>query len=325
MGLRSALGGLWQKQSAPTEVNQCCVSLQEGQLTLALVSHGAERPTLLQYASLSAPQGLTAEVFTQLAQTVDLSAAQLGYVLSQNQYRMQLTDLPNVAAAEVRQALSWRLADLFTDHHDPEIPDPANFTFDLLPLPSAQAGLPATQGLVFGLPNRILQPLQMSFHSAGLRLRVVDVANQAQSHLSALAEPDGRGLAVLSFNAHGGLLTVTQGGALYMTRHLETSLPQLIQADDSSRVMLLERVALEVQRSLDVFDRQYQALGLSKLLLAPLPPMPGLLQTLAQNLFLPVGWFDLESLMELPASEPGWTYWPVLGAALRAPAAEAVA
>ena len=309
---------VWRKRSSYTPRSSCGIAIRDGQLVAVQLTHEAgQRPVLLGHAVLPAPAGLNTALLQQLSQTMDLSGAVLRYVLTANQCRLQLTELPAIPAEEFKQALSWRLAELFADHQDQQEPNSSNFTFDVLPLPSAQSGKPPSQALAFGLSNQVLQPLQMAFHDAALALSVVDVADLAQRNLSALAEPDGRGLAVLSFNEQGGLLTVTQGGELYMARHLETSLVQLTRADEDSRNLLLERVALDVQRSFDVFDRQYQALGLSRLLIAPMPSMPSMLQTLSQNLFVPVDWFDLAALVDLPAAVQPWMLWPALGAALR--------
>ncbi len=305
------------KQQDAQASSTCCVSIEAGQLVLTQISRVNAHPVLMHHAILPVPLGLTTATLTALFSGHDLRDSQLIHVLSMKQYHLHLTELPNVPPDEVKLALSWRLAELFADNTEQQVPDASNFSFDLLALPSTQAGSPATQGLVFGLTNHILQPLQMAYFDANLPLQTVDVPDQAQRNLSALAEPDERGLAVLSFNASGGLLTVTHGGELYLTRHLETTLDQLAQADDYTRGVILERVALEVQRSLDVFDRQYHALGLSKLLLAPMPSMPTLLQTLTQNLFLPVDWFDLTAVIDMPANLPGWLLWQSLGGALR--------
>jgi MSHA biogenesis protein MshI len=298
--------------------NCCGVALQDKQLVAVQIAPASRhRPVILNYAVLPAASGVDSQTLQQVARCIDLSRTELRYVLASHQYRLQLIELPPVPDGELKQALGWRLPELFADHHDQQEPSSSNFTFDVLPLPSTQFNKPPSQALVFGLSNRALQPLQMAFHAASLPIDVVDVAALAQRNLSALAEPDGRGLAVLSFHENGGLLTITQGGELYLVRHFETSLTQLMRADDEGRNLLLERVALDVQRSFDVFDRQYQTVNLSRLLIAPMPLLPGLLPSLQQNLFVPVDWFDLDSLFDLPDEVHTWLLWSALGAALR--------
>src|SRR5438067_7603301 len=50
----------------------------------------------------------------------------------------------------------------------------------------------------------------------------------AQRNISALLEPEGRGVAMLSFDADGGLLTVTFKAELYLARRIDVTLEQLL-------------------------------------------------------------------------------------------------
>jgi MSHA biogenesis protein MshI len=320
--LWTALGrlgwGMGRSQAEPETTT--CVAQDAGRLVLVQSMRVNDRPVVMHCRTQPLSAGVDSAALQQLAAGLAVNTTRWVLLLPQDTYRVQLTELPQVPQSELRQALVWRLAELFADHTDAAVPTDANFSFDCLPLPAVQAGAAASQGLVFGLPHATLAPLQLAFHGARLPLSVVTVPELAQRDLSARLEPDARGQAVLSFGAQGGLLTVTQGGRLYMSRHLDTSLAQITQSDAYTRGMLFERVALEVQRSLDVFDRQYHALGLSRLLLAPLPDAHDAVHTLSQNLFLPVEVFDLTQAMDVPPEhqqDPG--LWLALGASLRPP------
>src|SRR5438046_1590690 len=82
---------------------------------------------------------------------------------------------------------------------------------------------------------------------------------------AALLEQEGRGLALLSFDERGGLLTITAGGELYVARRIEATHAQVLHPDAERTSMAHERVALEIQRSLDHFGRQYPSIALPKL------------------------------------------------------------
>ena len=60
-------------------------------------------------------------------------------------------------------------------------------------------------------------------------------------------------------------------------------------------------IDLELQRSLDHFDRQYNYVPVSKLLLAPLPQTIGLQEYLAANIYVPVESIDLGTVLDFPA------------------------
>ncbi|MGH8632286.1 MAG: agglutinin biogenesis protein MshI, partial [Burkholderiales bacterium] len=80
---------------------------------------------------------------------------------------------------------------------------------------------------------------------------------------------------------------------------------------------------LEVQRSLDHFDRQFSFVPVSRLLIAPLPDEVGLDTYLMQNLYVPVEVANLESVLDLDAvpdlaaPQTQSQSFMVLGAALR--------
>ncbi len=59
---------------------------------------------------------------------------------------------------------------------------------------------------------------------------------------------------------------------------------------------------LELQRSLDHFDRQFSYITLSRLLLAPVPVDLGVQEYLAENLYVPVQTLDLSEVLEFPGA-----------------------
>jgi MSHA biogenesis protein MshI len=140
--------------------------------------------------------------------------------------------------------------------------------------------------------------------------------------VAALFEDEGRALALLAFDENGGLLTFTSGGELYLARRIEITSGQLLDANDSVRQQVLDRLELEVQRSLDYFDRQFNYVTVNRLLISA-PRQSGLLEKLADNLSVPVARLDLAQVMDLTAvpeladadAQADALY--VLGAALR--------
>jgi MSHA biogenesis protein MshI len=160
------------------------------------------------------------------------------------------------------------------------------------------------------------------FEKAKLGLDVIDIPETAQRNISALYEEEGRGLALLAFGDEGGLLTITCDGELFLARRIEITLGQLQDADENLRQQYLDRVELEVQRSLDYFDRQFHHIPVNRMLVAA-PATLGLDKVLADNLDLPVEMLDLAQVMdtsavrELSDSEFACHALPALGAALR--------
>ena len=118
---------------------------------------------------------------------------------------------------------------------------------------------------------------------------VVDTTGwvSADLHVHAVNSPDSsvpneqRALAFLYVGPAHALLTINYRSELYLARRIEVGMTMLAEdASDETK----SRILLEVQRSLDHFDRQFPALGLGQLLVGPEPAETGLSAYLAANM-----------------------------------------
>ena len=170
--------------------------------------------------------------------------------------------------------------------------------------------------------NSVIQAKQALFGEARFGLSVIDIPEMAQRNIAAFLEPEGRGLAVLSFGDDGGLLTITHKGELYLSRRIDVSPAQVAEEDFERKQATFDKITLELQRSLDHFDRQFNYVSVSKLLLAPCVSF-GLDSYLASNLYTPVENFTLEDVLDISAvpdlaqAAVQQRYFILLGAALR--------
>ncbi|NRR31872.1 agglutinin biogenesis protein MshI [Oxalobacteraceae bacterium] len=238
-------------------------------------------------------------------------------LLADGEYQLLSVDAPNVPREELKTAVRWRLKDMLDFHVD-------DATIDVLDIPGDQNGGNQRGNAMFAVAarNSLLEARQQLFTEAKMHLRVIDIPEMAQRNISALLEPEGRGLALLSFNHAGGMLTVTFKGELYLSRRIDVTLGQLLEPDTDRQQVCFDKIALELQRSLDHFDRQFHFISVSKLLLAP-TGAPGMHEYLASNLYMPVeamelgDVFDLSNMPELQDMEQQPRYFLTLGAALR--------
>jgi MSHA biogenesis protein MshI len=239
-------------------------------------------------------------------------------LLAIGEYQMLSVDAPPVPANELKSAVRWRLKDMLDYPVD-------DATIDVLSVP-ADKGLAARNSTLFAIAarNQLIQKRQAQFDEAKLALQVIDVPDMAQRNISALLEPEGRAVALLSVNDDGTLVTVTCGGELYFSRHIDIAAGQLRDADYDAISAFHERITLELQRSMDYFDRQYHSTPLSKLVLAPMEGLDEPLRDyLSANLYVPVETLDLASVLdlsgtpELKSKDLQQRYFLVIGAALR--------
>lgn len=238
-------------------------------------------------------------------------------VLSGGEYQILSVDAPNVAADELKTAMRWRLKDMLDFHVD-------DATIDVLDLPVDPHAAVRAQHSMFAIAarNSVIEARQKLFTAAKVELAVIDIPEIAQRNISALVEPPGRGVAMLSFGDEGGLLTVSYRGELYLTRRIDLALEQLLDPDLERRHASFDRITLELQRSLDNFERQYSFISVAKLVLAP-SAIEGLDAYLSSNLYTPVDTLDLATVFDFESTpdllDPllQQRYLVPLGAALR--------
>jgi MSHA biogenesis protein MshI len=239
-------------------------------------------------------------------------------LLSVGEYQILSVDAPAVPPDELKTAIRWRLKDLLDYHID-------DATIDVLDVP-VEKNSPARAHSMYAVAarNNLIEQRQALFGDAKLPISVIDIPEMAQRNISALLERDGQGVAMLSFQAGSGLLTITYSGELYLSRQFDVALSQVSQSDVEQLTECYERIALELQRSLDHFDRQYHVIPVSRLVLAPLEDLAeGLQEHLTANLDIPVETLDLEDILdisqvpELKSSKAQQRFFMAVGAAMR--------
>lgn len=231
------------------------------------------------------------KLLSSLRKPLGLDARHCMAVLRHGEYQLIQTEAVEGTPEEARDILRWKLKDQV------EFPVDAA-AVDFLPIPS---GGRAPQVFAAIAAEAVVAPLVQAFQAAKLPLEVIDLPELSQRNLASLFEESGRALAALVFDDMEGLLTFTVDGELLVVRHVEISARQLIAADADRRTALFERIALDVQRSLDNFDRLYSAIPLSRLMVAALPGVDGFVDHLRGNLTVPVAPMDLGSVLDLGA------------------------
>ena len=259
---------------------------------------------------------VTSTLLEKLRKDARLGSYQFTTLLAPDEYQMLLVDAPNVPVNELKTAIRWRIKDMLSYHVD-------DATVDVLQIPSGKNVGDRPQSLyAVAASNTTVRKCVALFENAKIPLTVIDVPEVAQRNIAQLFEAEGRGLALLAFDEYGALLTFTMDGELYLTRRLDISSGQLQDANENLRHQYMDRIELEVQRSLDYFDRQFQHTPVSRLLISA-PERSDLIKILAANLDLPVEKMNLAQVMDISAipdlarNEFVAAVLPTLGAALR--------
>jgi len=276
----------------------------------------AAKPIVKLAAFHPVTPSLSAEALARAARDAHAGNYLGSTLLAGGEYQLLQVEAPNVPQDELKTAVRWRLKDMLDFHID-------DATIDVLDIPvDKAAGNRAHSMFAIAARNSLIQARQDMFAAAQVPLSVIDIPEMAQRNISALLELEGRGLAMLSFDAAGSLLTVSYDKELYLARHFDITLSMLQEEDIERRHAAFDKIALELQRSLDHFDRQYHFISISRLMLAP-TGVPSLQDFLSAQMYMPVEAFSLGDVFDL-AEAPGLhspaeqvRQFLTLGAALR--------
>lgn len=301
---------------------------KDGWLTIAVLADGvaatsikpvADGKPFVRFAHFL-PGKPDAAALEKAAREGNANAYRCVTLLAPGEYQVINLEAPNVPREEMKTAVRWRLKDILDF---PVI----EATIDVLDIPVDSGAMRAQQSVfVVAARNTVVKPRQQLFLEAKVGLEVIDIPEMAQRNISALVAPESRGVAMLSFGAEGGLLTVTHRGELYLSRRIDITLEQLLEPDHERKHASFDRITLELQRSLDNFERQYSFISIAKLVLGP-SPVSGLEEYLSSNLYTPVETldlakvFDLAGTPELQDQAMQQRFFIPLGAALRTEAA----
>lgn len=253
---------------------------------------------------------------------LDLNSFHCALLLKQGEYHILQLEKPNIPANEIKQAVSWKIKDMI-DYPVEQA------TIDVIDIPADQTKS-NRQSFVYAIAarNERIGGYMQRFEKLGKNgLEVIDIPEMAQRNIAAYLEQENRGLALLSINGKGCLLTFTANQELYYARQIDLNIDAFTSDDSEQKSNLYERLGLEIQRSLDNFERQFPQLTINRLALAPFEGREDFYDYLTSYLYIQIDRFELSDIFSFDADTAPKSLaeqaalLPVLGAALRDEAA----
>ncbi len=270
----------------------CALVADDEGVALACVDHAKLEKPVLEYCAfhpLEGEQSLAALLKKTVAQ-YRLDKTRCSTLLAAQDYQLLLVEAPEVPAAELKAAIRWKVRDLIDFHIDDAVLD----VFDVPP-----SGARNVQESLYVVVSRasVVEERAQLLQEAGVELSVIDIPELALRNLAARVPQDANGQALLHFGANHGLITLTRDATLYLARGMEFGWSQLL---DSSA--LAERLALELQRSMDYYDRHFQQAPITQLTLCASPRGVGALtEQLLQLTGIEVQVLDIAGVVDIPA------------------------
>lgn len=283
------MGILGKLLSRRAESGMLAIQVKEDGCCAALVARSADgKPRLVWYEETESADRQT---LNRLARHCDGRKQRCTVLMPRSDYQVLLVEAPQVEGHELKAAMRWRIKDMIDYHVD-------DAALDVLEIP-IERNVPARHYMLAVAAHAgQVQNLVRRMELARVPVSIIDIADIAQRNLAGLLEAPNEALAMLALTEEGGLLTVSCGGELYMTRRIELTLSAVRSADPETQRNFLERIVLEVRRSLDSFERQFRTLSLTKVLLGPLPEPLGLKAALQSGLDAPIEEFDVAGVLD---------------------------
>lgn len=232
--------------------------------------------------------------FVRRLQGLGFKGARVHVMLRPEQYQFLLIDAPAVAPEEVRAAARWQIRDMVDMHTD-------DITLDVMRVGADPAGV-GGHLFVAVVGNAVLAEVLRLGQALQWDVPVVDILETAQRNLQTLlAQQQGRvdraNAALMMVNPRQALLTISAREELYYTRRIDLGpgflerggpLDAASDGDDAA-----QRLVVEVQRSLDVWDRTWSDLPLDSLSVEAGPRTSELAAWLSRELGFAVKPMDL--------------------------------
>ena len=171
-------------------------------------------------------------------------------------YQLLLVNRPEVPDDELRTAIRWQIRDQVSLA-------PEALVVDAFALPADAWRGRSPMVYCVAMARVRAQALVALAEAAGLQVQAIDIEEMAMRNLGLFSGHSEQNLALVKLNARDGLICVQHGDNLYMARRIECGV--------ENRGENCAALSLEIQRSLDYFERQLGKGYVARLLLLPTP------------------------------------------------------
>jgi len=286
-------------------------------LALARASH-TDAPLVETLAVYDAPAAQRARIVRGLDNEGLFKQAQVQLLLAPGQYDLHHLPAPAVPADEMRDALRWQLRGSLA--YPPE-----EAVIDFVSLPRLADASNKHSLLAITARRAVVLEAVAPLLDNGIDIEAVDVPELAQHQLAlcAMRKAEPRSIAWLAFDDDTCLFTVHCAGALAFARRM--LLPGRAADEAADAVAhFCERIAVQVQRSIDLYERQSGLPAVARVVLGPHVHRSALATLLPTQITAALEFFSPELLSRVGltahATQCSALTLPSLGAALRAPA-----
>jgi MSHA biogenesis protein MshI len=216
-------------------------------IAFALVSHETQTPALMHNEFIPCSNAQQASVLANLSKQHNLELHPCNVVLQPHQYQILQTEKPDVGDDELAAALKWRIKDLI----DYDVDDTV---IEILARPSQVSSANTVEVVVS--KYSIIESIVSLLKNANINLASIDISELAARNIGFYAGYDEMSYALLNLWHDYARISVYINGDLYLSRNSSiglSTLEHIVESDDAS-LMILDSLALELQRTYDYYE-----------------------------------------------------------------------
>ncbi|WP_396588341.1 hypothetical protein [Bermanella sp. R86510] len=225
-------------------------------------------------------------------------------VLAHHDYELELVETPPVADNELAEAVRWRCKDVLSTPISDAV-------LEIIPLPKDAYRGRMDMLYVTAIDRTRLKNKIQFIRNIGLDLQVIDIYEMALRNLALyLPEMMSGTVALLELKENNGTLYMYSHNNLYLTRNIELGFSSFVHTEQAFQLdddVMLDRLALDLQRSLDYYESQLGKGITSKLYILPFESeVIDLSEELQNRLSVKIQLYDAKKTLPLSSL----TTWP---------------
>lgn len=232
------------------------VGLHRHGVSFVRINHiKSQKPKVEIWEYLECPLEAQGDTVKLLAKQYHLDNSMVSTSLEPGEYRIVLTEAPRVPREEMREAVQWQVKDLIDFPLD-------EATIDVFDVPSSVNT--QNQINVVAARKTVIKDKVDMLKAAKVPVKAIDIEELALRNLAKCVDPENKGAILFYITRNYGVILFVKGGELYFSRRLDRGTDALASSESA-----LEMIALEIQRSVDYFDRHFSSVPISNLVVLP--------------------------------------------------------
>ena len=289
--------GLLRKSSAAK--GRIGVAFERDRIAVAVVMREGDRTVLKRCEVLAVDPSAGPDAAAAVVRGAGLPRLPVSIVLRPEDYQLVLVEAPDVPPAELRAAMRWRLKDAI----DFRVEDAVIDVFDVPPQSRGGVGR-----MMYAVAARRGAVERCAAALASLPMfDVVDVPELCLRNIASRLPEAGGGVALLHLGETSASVILVRGTTFYFSRQTELRPVQGITDSDGAAQLDSDGIVLELQRSLDYYERHFDQPPIMRIAISPFGDRAqALAEALNRDTGFEVAALDLNSLIGSGAPiEPG--------------------